>query len=142
MNQYIQNYVEKKTVSQRNDECVKIRRLNPFRVPVILNYSGWMDVDHPDQWSTRAEVKHRFLFPQSYTVARAIEAIRSKIPDTECRRASEETFFVYPFWCGKKHSVMDMTILRADMLLEEAYAQHKHHDGYLYLTLQRETVFG
>ena len=104
--------------AERAEESKKIREKHPNRTPVIV-LPGNPDSPTPD--------KCKFLFPNRMTIGEFTQVIRKRMPVN----GSEGIMFM----------VKDC-ILSPSQTIAEVDSQYRDEDGFLFISVYRESVFG
>lgn len=112
-------YTKTHTLEQRIDECNRIRRAYPNRIPVICEKKKGNAIVKC--------VKSKFLVPRDMNVGQFMYVLRKRI-----QLQTSEAIFVM---CGK-------TFPSTSTSIEQLYNDHKGEDGYLYMTYSGEDVYG
>jgi GABA(A) receptor-associated protein len=112
-------YKQNKTFEQRKQECDSILEKYPSRIPVIVEIDLKSNIPKLD--------KFKFLVPNNYTMSQCSFLIRKRISLTQ-----EQTLFfnvknVFP---------------SSNDLMAIIYKEYKDEDGFLYMTIYEENVFG
>ena len=110
-----------RSTEARTAEARRIRAKYPDRIPVVAcpdpTAHGLPEID-----------RHKFLAPASMTMGEMCYVLRKRMKLPPAR-----AMFVF---C--ENSVLPPT----SAIMSDLYAQHKHHDDFLYLTFTTENTFG
>jgi GABA(A) receptor-associated protein len=106
---------------QRRNECDKIRKQFPDKIPIICEKDPKSKIQEID--------KTKYLVPSDLTVAQFCNMLKSRITIGE-----KEAFFLL---FNGAHQV------GLDTLMQEAYEKYKNpDDGFLYIMYSSELVWG
>jgi GABA(A) receptor-associated protein len=105
-------------IEKRVEECVKIRRKYPDRVPVIVERGNakLIDID-----------RHKYIVPADLTIAQLLYTIRKRLPI----KADQGLFLT-----------INNTLPKSSQLISLIYKEHKEKDGFLYIKYDIESTFG
>lgn len=106
----------------RKEKANRLLSLYPDRVPIII------DKEKSNCEKVRSMQKIKFLVPQDLTVSDFMFVVRQRISLTP-----EQALFL--FIDGKYMPPMSALISRV-------YKDYKNEDGFLYVNLDKESVFG
>lgn len=111
-------FKDKYTLEQRSCDSNRIREKYPNRFPIIVQRSGTgiPDID-----------KHKYLAPSDLTIGQFIYVIRNRI-----KLSPQKALFVF----------INNTIPPSGDLISTIYNTHRDEDGFLYMFISGENVFG
>lgn len=111
-------FKDKYTFEKRSGESIRVRNKYPNYFPVIVQRfgTGIPDID-----------KHKYLVPNNLTIGQFIYIIRNRI-----KLSSEKALFVF----------INNTIPPTGDLISTIYDKYKDEDGFLYMFISGENVFG
>lgn len=112
------DYKLKKSFNERVSECQLILKKYPDKIPIIVNECSD---------DLKDKIKRKMLLQSDMTVSNYLYSIRQKF-----KIKPEESFLL--FVNGK--------IPTSTTLLYELYNNHKDKDGFLYISIIKENVFG
>ena len=112
------NYKEYKTLEQRKNEAKTLSSKYPDKIPLIIN-------ECPEDYKYR--VKRKMLLPIDMTLGQFMFSIRSKFNINK-----DESLLIF---IGK-------TMPKSSTLISELHKQYKDEDGFLYVSIIKESVFG
>tara|TARA_B110000495_G_C23028129_1_gene611469 strand:+ start:1712 stop:2074 length:363 start_codon:yes stop_codon:yes gene_type:complete len=113
-------FQKKFTLEQRLEESTKIRNKYDTKIPIIVE---------PSKSGTLSKIdKCKFLIPDNMTLAQFLYILRRRIKLVET-----EAIFIF---------VNNNILPPTSSLLSNLYEEHKHEDGFLYLTYCNENTFG
>ena len=112
------NYKELKTLEQRKNESRMLANKYPEKIPLIINECS-------DEY--KYKLKRKMLLPIEMTVGQLMFSIRSKFSINK-----DETLLIF---IGK-------IMPKSSTLISELHKQYKDEDGFLYVTILKESVFG
>jgi GABA(A) receptor-associated protein len=112
------SFKEQYSFAERRNEYNKIRKSYPERVPVI--------VEHGND-KTLEIGKKKFLIPIGLTYGQTIHVIKK-----HCKIDSTQSIMM----------MVEDVVPQASRSIEDIYIKYKADDGFLYVTLMRESVFG
>lgn len=104
---------------KRKEEASRIRKKFPDRVPIIVEKIPKSELPELD--------KHKYLVPSDLTVGQFIYVIRKRIKLTP-----EKALFIF----------VNNKLPPTASLVSELYEKEKDDDGFLYLSVSSDTVFG
>ena len=101
----------------RQDESSKILHKYSDRVPIIIDtVNATFELD-----------KYKYLVPRDLTVAQFLYVIRKR-----CKLAPEKGLFLF----------VNNTLLSSGVLISQVYRNQADNDGFLYIIVSEESVFG
>lgn len=105
-------------LEKRLEECVRIRKKFPDRIPVIVQRANTkvMDID-----------KHKYLVPAGMTMGQFFVSLRKRLTI----KADQG---IYMF--------VNNTLPKQTELISMVYKDHKDKDGFLYVKYDIESTFG
>jgi len=112
------NYKELKTLEQRKNESRMLANKYPEKIPLIINECS-------DEY--KYKLKRKMLLPIEMTVGQLMFSIRSKFSINK-----DEALLIF---IGK-------IMPKSSTLISELHKQYKDEDGFLYVTILKESVFG
>ncbi len=112
-------FKNKYSLEKRSAESKRIIHKYPNRVPIIVYNSKFSELQELD--------KHKYLVPNDMTLGQFIHVLRNKI-----KLEPEKALFIN----------VNNIFPPISTLLAELYKNNRDEDGYLYLTLSSESVFG
>lgn len=112
------NYKEYKTLEQRKNESKILSTKYPDKIPLIINECS-------DEY--KYKIKRKMLLPFDMTIGQLMFSIRSKFNINK-----DEALLIF---VGK-------TMPKFSTLISELYKQYKDEDGFLYVSIIKENVFG
>jgi hypothetical protein len=112
------DYKELKTFEQRKNESKMLYNKYPEKIPLIVN-------ECPDDY--KCKLKRKMLLPIDMTVGQFMCSIRSKFNINK-----DEALLIF---VGK-------TMPKSSTLISELHKQYKEEDGFLYVSILKESVFG
>lgn len=104
---------------QRKSEATRIRVRYPDRVPIVVEVATKSSIPDID--------KHKFLVPLDITVGQFLQVIRKRITLN-----SSQGLFIF----------VNNTIPAMTSLIGEVYKNNSDTDGFLYFTINGESVYG
>lgn len=113
-----------RSVEARTDEALKVLRKHPDRIPVIVNIQPSLLRDGCHDMSIP---KFKYLVPDHITVGQMLVYFRKHIQ-------LESTTAVFMFING--------TLPPVSKGIREIYEENRDNDGFLYVSLLKETCFG
>lgn len=105
-------------IEKRVEECVKIRRKYPDRVPVIVERGNVKIIDID---------RHKYIVPADLTVGQFLYTIRKRLTIK-----SDQGLFL----------MVNNTLPKSSQLISLIYKEHKEKDGFLYIKYDIESTFG
>ncbi|CAI2381556.1 unnamed protein product [Moneuplotes crassus] len=105
---------------KRLEDCTKVLKKYPEKIPVVCEIKK--DCDLPTL------KKSMYLIPNSMTVAEFNYIIRKRMKLSET-----EALFLF---------VQSKYLLKSDSMMADVYAERKDSDGYLYVTIAKESTTG
>jgi len=116
------SYKEKYTLAERKGESKRVLEKYSDRIPIIVEIAKSSVKDFPPL------AKHKYLVPTGMTVGQFVYTLRKQIviPPTKA-------LFLF---VNKGH------LPPTAALVGQLYQEHKDEDGFLYTTLQSESVYG
>jgi GABA(A) receptor-associated protein len=108
---------KKKPFEYRKDESAKIMEKYPGRLPIVV-------ITNKTSFTLD---KYKYLVPADLTVGEFIYTIRKR-----CKLTPEKSIFLF----------INNTLPATSELLMKVYKQKKDPDGFLYITISEESVFG
>jgi GABA(A) receptor-associated protein len=105
---------------QRRNECDKIRKQFPDKIPIICEKDPKSKIQEID--------KTKYLVPMDLTVGQFSLMIRKRV-----EIAKEDAFYLL---VDGKHSII------GDSLISEIYDKYKSEDGFLYIAYASEVTWG
>jgi|LakMenE18May11ns_1017448.scaffolds.fasta_scaffold9743524_3 GABA(A) receptor-associated protein len=112
------DYKIKKSLDERKKESKILLEKYPNKVPIIINKC---DEDYTER------INRKMLIQNDFTVSQYLYSIRSKFNIKQ-----EETLLIF----------INGIIPTSSTLINYLYDNHKDNDGFLYITLLKENVFG
>lgn len=112
------DYKEIKTLEQRTKESKMLYNRYPEKIPLIIN-------ECPDDY--KLKLKRKMLLPIDMTVGQFMCSIRSKYNINK-----DEALLIF----------VDKTMPKSSTFISELHKQYKDEDGFLYVSLLKENVFG
>jgi len=112
------DYKIKKTFEERVNESQAILKKYPNKIPVIINECSE---------ELRERVKRKMLLQTDMTVSQFMHTLRTKF-----NIKSEETVLIF----------VNGTFPTSTTLMSYLYEKHKDKDGFLYISILKENVFG
>ena len=112
------NFKRTYTLEDRIKESNRVLDYYPDRVPIILDLQGDLLL---------IGRKTKYLIPDDITIAQFIFIFRKKIELTP-----EESIFIF----------INNTIPRTNEIMKNIYKTNKDEDGFLYVQISKENVFG
>ncbi len=116
---FITKFREEYTLDTRITECIRIKKKYPNRIPIIVS-------------TTNKEItidKHKYLVPEDCTFTEFSAVLRKRI---KCNQG--EGLFYY---IGDSQ-----TLPRMSDTIRTIYSKYKSADGYLVITIEKESTFG
>lgn len=113
------SFKKKFPFAKRLDEATRIMIKYPDRVPIIVENSKTSNLCPID--------KNKFLVPRDLTMSQFMYVIRKRISLTQ-----DQGIFL----------LINNKIMMGSMSMQEIYNQEKEKDGFLYIILSGESVFG
>ena len=103
---------------KRLEECVRIRKKYPDRIPVIIERKNTKlaDID-----------RHKFIIASDFTMAQLLYTIRKRLT-----LKPDQALFL----------MVNDTLPKSGELLSAVYKEHKGKDGFLYVKYDIESTFG
>jgi len=111
-------YKLKKTFDERKYESETILKKHPEKVPVIINECSE---------EFRDRVKRKMLLQKEMTVTQFMHTLRTKF-----NIRSEEALLIF----------VDGIMPTSSTMMIHLYNKHKDKDGFLYISILKENVFG
>lgn len=111
-------------LSERKKESEKVLKKYKNRIPIIL--------DQRCGDESIGITKHKFLAPDDITMGKFIHYVREKF--TKINNEEALIFFI----CKHDRDVL----VPITKTLREVYKEHKCNDGYIYILVSCESVFG
>lgn len=112
------NYKEYKTLEQRKNEAKMLSSKYPDKIPLIINECS-------EEY--KYKLKRKMLLQCDMTIGQLMFSIRSKFNINK-----DEALLIF---VGK-------TMPRSSTLISELHKQYKDEDGFLYVSILKESVFG
>jgi GABA(A) receptor-associated protein len=112
------NYKELKTFEQRKNEAKSLLSKYPDKTPLIIN-------ECCDEY--KHKLKRKMLLPIDMTIGQLMFSLRSKYNINK-----EEALLIF----------IGTTMPKSSSLISELHKQYKDEDGFLYVTILKENVFG
>lgn len=112
------NYKEYKTLEQRKNEAKTLLSKYPDKIPLIVNECS-------EEY--KYKLKRKMLLPYDMTIGQLMFSIRSKFNINK-----DEALLIF---VGK-------TMPKSSILISELHKQYKDEDGFLYVSIIKESVFG
>ena len=112
------SFKEQYSFVERRNEYNKIRKSYPERIPII--------VEQGNDKTLKLE-KTKFLIPIGLTYGQTSHVIKK-----HCKLDSTQAIMM----------MVDDVVPQASRSIEDIYIKYKADDGFLYVTLMRESVFG
>jgi GABA(A) receptor-associated protein len=105
-------------LTKRLEECVRIRKKFPDRVPVIVQRANTkiLDID-----------KHKYLVPSDMPIGQLFITIRKRLT-----LKSDQGLYMF----------INNTLPKQTELISIIYRDHKDKDGFLYVKYDIESTFG
>jgi len=103
---------------KRLEECVRIRKKYPDRIPIIIQ-RGSTKIQDLD--------KHKYLVPAAMSVGEFFITIRKRL-----LLKSDQAIYIF----------INNTLPKQTDLLSAVYKDHKDKDGFLYMKYDIESTFG
>jgi GABA(A) receptor-associated protein len=105
-------------LAKRVEECVRIRRKYPDRVPIVVQRANakLKDID-----------KHKYLVPAAMTYGEFFFTIRKRLT-----LKSDQGIYLF----------VNNTLPKHSDLISLIYKDHKDKDGFLYIKYDIESTFG
>jgi hypothetical protein len=126
--EFIRAFEIPETLAKRMSESERLRNKHSCRIPVV--------VDRADKRAPTLD-KNKFLVPCPDTLASFMAVVRARLG--EKIKESEALFvFIEP----DKNKYRGRTLPSPMAMMSELYVEHKHEDGFLYLTYGLENTFG
>lgn len=117
MTTFLETFRTEHTIEQRINECSKIRKKYPTRIPVIINLKD-IEID-----------KHKYLVPEECTLLDFTMILKRRI---KCNPSEGLYYYI-----GE-----DGIIPRLTDLISYLYLKYKSPDGYLIINVSKENTFG
>ncbi len=115
------SYKFKHSFKQRSEDAMSIKEKHPDRIPIICE----IDSNHRNDLLL---LRTKYLVPKTLTLGHFLHVVRKQI-----KLRPEEAIFI----------IVDGTTLpQSSLQINDVYEKHKDLDGFLYLNLARENVFG
>ena len=111
--------IVKETKMDRKEESENILQRYPDRIPVIVEKHAQSNIDDID--------KKKYLVPVDLSIGQFMYVIRKRI---KC--PPEQAIFLF----------VDGVLPTTGDLMSTIYSNHKHEDGFLYVTYSGENTFG
>lgn len=117
-------YQRKKTFDERLSESRRVSLKHPEHIPIIIE-------PNPKSTSEKIDMgkKNRFLISKQFNVGQFLHVIRKQVKLT-----SEQGIFIFT----EKDELIPTSMTNMSIV----YDHHKNPDGFLYLHISRESVFG
>ena len=112
------DYKLKKSFNERVSECQLILKKYPDKIPIIVNECSD---------DLKDKIKRKMLLQSDMTVSNYLYSIRQKF-----KIKPEESFILF----------VNRKIPTSTTLLYELYNKYKDKDGFLYISILKENVFG
>jgi GABA(A) receptor-associated protein len=113
------SYKEKHEFAERKNEAEKILKKYPDRIPIIVEVA---------QSVTDIELeKNKYLCPGDLTCGQFFFVIRKRTT-----LAPEQALFMF----------VNNTIPATASMMKQIYNEHKDKDGFLYMLISKESIFG
>ena len=113
------NFKKEYTFDQRKLESSRVLAKYPDRVPIICGKHEYAKVNEID--------KNKYLVPYDLTCGQFVYVIRKRL-----HLPAEKAIFLF----------VNGTIPSSSKDLSSLYDEHKHLDGFMYITYSDENVFG
>ena len=113
-----EKFCKDNTIQQRIRESSKILKKFTNKLPIVISEAD----------NSIVLDKHKYLVPNSITIAQLLYVIRNRISTLN----SEKALYL---------SVKN-TMVTSQTILKEVYEQYKDEDGFLYLSIYSENTFG
>ena len=108
---------KKKPFEERLAESIKMREMYPDKIPVILDLNP----------SFKYVTKYKFLIPSNLSVAHLLNSIRTII-----KLEKEKALFIF----------INETMPPVTQIISNLYNAYSNPDGFLYVSVALESVFG
>ena len=108
---------KKKPFEERFAESTRMKELYPDKIPIILDLNT----------SFKNVTKYKFLIPSNLSVAHLLSSIRTII-----KLEKEKALFIF----------INETIPPVTQIISNLYNAYSNQDGFLYVSVALESVFG
>ena len=120
-------------LEKRQEESQRIRKRYPDRVPVLTKeiksrfHFTWKKEEASNDLAQPQKEHRKFLVPNDFTLGQFMFTFRKKT------KLQPEEAIVFS---------VRSNLLNPSMLMSQIYKEYRDQDGFLYMTWQRESVFG
>ena len=113
------DFKKQHSFDKRKEESSRIMEKYPDKLPIIVEKAKNTDIPNID--------KNKYLVPDDLTCGQFVYVIRKRL-----NLKPEQAIFIF----------INQILPPTAALIRQVYQEHKHDDGFLYVTYSSENAFG